>query len=91
MYKLHLGHMPQSVKDIFLDSNYCHSHNTRNKSHMRVDKQRHEFMSKTFYYQGIRFWNVILENIDINVSLFVFKNMLKQFLLVSQFTLKYSK
>ena len=60
MYKLHLGHMPQSVKDIFVDSNYNHSHNTRNKSHMRVDKQRHEFMSKTVYYQGIRFWKIMI-------------------------------
>ena len=51
----------------------------RNKAHMRIDIRKHEFMSKTFFYQGIRFWNVILDNIDINVSLVVFKNVLKSF------------
>ena len=80
--------MPQNI---LADSNYNHLHNTRNKAHMRIDIRKHEFTGKTFFYEGIRFWDFILDNIDINVSMLVFKNVLTKFILVSKLNYNYSK
>ena len=73
MYTINSGCLPQCLNSLFTTNNSIHDHYTRANNHLRNRKGKSESIYSTFSYQGIYIWNVILTNININVSFVVFK------------------
>ena len=76
------------ISTLYIKNNKIHFHFTRNNNLLRLPKGTPNFT--TF---GARVWNEIVTKIlmDQHVSISKFKTMVKSYLLVSSFTLTYTK
>ena len=91
MHKIHFKCTPKCFQDMFKTNREFHDHDTRNKHNLRSQNSKHEYIHNTFSYESIYIWNVIIRNLNIQVSFAKFKKVLKTFLKSSSFTLRYSK
>ena len=91
MFKIYIGRSPKCVADTFKFNSSNHSHKTRNRFHLRIPKGNHEFIYKTFQFQGIYIWNFIIDNIDIKIPFNKFKTDLKLLLKNKSIDMRYSK
>ena len=79
MFKCHNNDLPLVITEQFKQNNDIHTYNTRQKHHLHSSVGHHEFIYKTFTFQGIYIWNTILKNVSINVSFIKFKYLLKSY------------
>ena len=79
---------PNVISNLYIKNNKIHSHFTRNSNLLRIPKGTPNFTTIS-----ARVWNEIVTKIimDQHVSISKFKTMLKSYLLVSSFTLTYTK
>ena len=73
MFKYNLGYIPKAVESLCITNSDIHKYNTRNKYKMRSAYGKHEFMYSNFRVVGIHIWNYILDHLDVNVTLPIFK------------------
>ena len=80
--------LPNVISNLYIKNNEIHSHFTRNSNLLRIPKGTPNFTTIS-----ARVWNEIVTKIimDQHVSISKFKTMLKSYLLVSSFTLTYTK
>ena len=91
MYKIQNGLAPTCTKEMFITNEQNHTHNTRNRHHIHLSRGKHEFVYKTFQYQGAHTWNLLLKNkLDIYVSFTKFKKTLKSFFISNCYNHRYS-
>ena len=76
MYKICNGLLPEVINVLYVSNKDIHSYNTRSSNLLRVPKG-----STNFVNTSTRLWNVLLVNIDVNVSISTFKHNLKTYLL----------
>ena len=74
---------------MFATNDQNHTHNTRNRHHLHLPRGKHEFIYKTFQYQGAHIWNLLLNKLDVHVSLVKFKNVSKSFFISSSYNQRY--
>ena len=88
MFKCSNNMLPNVISNLYIKNNEIHSHFTRNSNLLRIPKGTLNFTTIS-----ARVWNEIVTKIIINqhVSISKFKTMLKSYLLVSSFTLTYTK
>ena len=75
MYKICNGLLPEVINVLYVSNKYIHSYNTRSSNLLRVPKD-----STNFVNISTRLCNVLLVNIDVNVSISTFKHNLKTYL-----------
>ena len=68
---------------IFIQNVEVHNHFTRQQNKLHVSKATNAPVGKTIQYKGIYFWN-LSPKLKTNLSLFTFKNSLKQYLMVNE-------
>ena len=61
MFKIHSGSVPDCISMLFVTNNSVHDHNTRANKHLHKRKGKCEAIYRTFSYQGIYIWNLILK------------------------------
>ena len=88
MFKSSNNMLPNVISNLYIKNNEIHSHFTRNINLLRIPKGTLNFTTIS-----ARIWNEIVTKIimDQHVSIPKFKTMLKSYLLVSSFTLTYTK
>ena len=88
MFKCSNNMLPNVISNLYIKNNEIHSHFTRNSNLLRIPKGTPNFTTIS-----ARVWNEIVTKIimDQHVSISKFKTMLKSYLLVSSFTLTYTK
>ena len=86
MYKICNGLLPEVINVLYVSNKDIHSYNTRSSNLLRVPKG-----STNFVNTSTRLWNVLLVNIDVNVSISTFKHNLKTYLLHHTVELKYPR
>ena len=88
MFKCSNNMLPNVISNLYIKNNETHSHFTRNSNLLRIPKGTPNFTTIS-----ARVWNEIVTKIlmDQHVSISKFKTMLKSYLLVSSFTLSYTK
>ena len=88
MFKCSNNMLPNVISNLYIKNNEIHSHFTRNSNLLRIPKGTPNFTTIS-----ARVWNEIVTKIimDQHVSISKFKTMLKSYLLVSSFTLSYTK
>ena len=88
MFKGSNNTLPNVTNNLHIKNNEIHSHFTRNSNLIRIPKGTPNFTTIS-----ARVWNEIVTKIimDQHVSISKFKTMLKSYLLVSSFTLSYTK
>ena len=88
MFKCSNNMLPNVISNLYIKNNEIHSHFTRNNNLLRIPKGTPNFTTIS-----ARVWNEIVTKIimDQHVSISKFKTMLKSYLLVSSFTLTYTK
>ena len=72
MYKICNGLLPEVINIMYARNKDIHSYNTRSSNLLRVPKG-----SMNLVNISTRLWNVLLLNIDVNVSITTFKHNLK--------------
>ena len=91
MYKLSNGNIPKPLLNIYKSNKDIHTHFTRQANHFRSRRGNTEFVYRTFAFQSVFIWNKIIQNIDINVHITRFKQLLKEFLLSNDISFRYTK
>ena len=86
MYKIFNGMLPVIMNELYIKNRDIHSYNTRSSNLLRVPRGTMNFANIS-----ARLWNVLVLNIDVNVSITIFKRNLKTYLLHNSVVLKYSK
>ena len=88
MFKCSNNMLPNVISNLYIKNNEIHSHFTRNSNLLRIPKGTPNFTTIS-----ARVWNEIVTKIimDQHVSISKFETMLKSYLLVSSFTLTYTK
>ena len=88
MLKCSNNMLPNVISNLHIKNNEIHSHFTRNSNLLRIPKGTPKFTTIS-----ARVWNEIVTKIMIDQHVFIskFKTMLKSDLLVSSFTLTYTK
>ena len=86
LYKICNGLLPEVINVLNVRNKDIHSYNTRSSNLLRVPKGSMNFLSIS-----TRLWNVLLLNIDENVSITTFKHNLKTYLLHNTVELKYPR
>ena len=88
MFKCSNNMLSNVISNLYIKNNEIHSHFTRNSNLLRIPKGTPNFITIS-----ARVWNEIVTKIimDQHVSISKFKTMLKSYLLVSSFTLTYTK
>ena len=82
MYKICNGLLPEVINVLYVRNKDIHSYSNL----LRVPKG-----SMSFVNISTRLWNVLLLNIDVNVSITTFKHNLKTYLLHNTVELKYPR
>ena len=67
MFNINSGGMPDCISMLFVIDNSVHDHNTRANKQLHNREGKCEIIYRTFSYQVIYIWNIILTNININV------------------------
>ena len=91
MHKIYLKLSPKCIINMFTCNSEIHNHNTRQRYHLHIKKSNHEYVYRSFIYQGVYIWNLIIDNIEFNVSIPKFKHVLKKFLASTNIPLRYSR
>ena len=80
--------LPNVISNLYINNNEIHSHFSRNSNLLRIPK-----VTTNFTTISARIWNEIFTKMimDQDVSISKFKTLLKLCLLVSSFTLTYTK
>ena len=86
MYKICNGLLPEVITVLYVRNKDINSYNTRSSNLLRVPKG-----SMNLVNISTRLWNVLLLNIDVNVSIITFKHNLKTYLLHNTVELKYPR
>ena len=86
MYIIYNGLLPPVINILYIRHKYIYSYNTRRSNGLRLPKG-----SMNFVNISTRLWNVLLLNIDVNVSIIKFKHILKTYLLHNTVELKYHR
>ena len=73
MFKIHSGGVPDCISQLFMTNNYGDDDNTRANKHLHKCKGKCEAIYRTFPYQGIYIWNLVLTDINIDISFLTFK------------------
>ena len=76
MFKFSCNMLPDPIAKLYSKNKDYHSHNTRNKNHLKVPTG-----TKNFTSNSARIWNTISTKIDVNVTFVQFKANLKLYLL----------
>ena len=82
MYKFHNNMLPIVFDVMFTRNSDVHSHNTRQRNLMRVPLYTSELGQNSFKYQAVKIWNLIRQNMDIDIKISTFKLHLKRYLFV---------
>ena len=90
MYKIFYKLQPTIINNMYTQNLNVHTHNTRQKHHLHVSTGSSDFYTKSFYCSSILIWNDIMRNVDVSVSLFIFKKDLKLYLLNNNLKLGYT-
>ena len=80
MFKLNKGFLPKVISKQLLWNSDVHHYNRRQKNHLHASKGIHQFIYKTFTFQGIYIWNTILRNINTNISFCKFNHIIKSYI-----------
>lgn len=80
MFKHRKGSLPNIFNDFFIENQEIHRYNTRNAQNLRIPRVRTTLADKFIRKTGVKFWNIIKDNLDTEVSLMTFKNLLKKYL-----------
>ena len=91
MFKCNFELVPNSLKQMFVSNNSIHAHNTRHRNCIHTFRGNNEFAYRTFTFQSVYLWNIILANVSIDVSFLRFKHILKHFLVNTKLKLRYDK
>ena len=83
--------VPISISRLFKLNSDVYNYNTRQANHIHSFKGNNEFIYRTFKFQSVYIWNIILQNININVYFPTFKHLLKRFLLNNNTSVRYDK
>ena len=83
MYKYHLKWLPDII-DMFIVNSDVHGYRTRQASHFHIPHCKTNISKMFIKYQGSVSWNNLSSCIDVNCSIGVFKNRVKQFLFDSR-------
>ena len=86
MFKFSCNMLPDPIAKLYSKNKDYHSHNTRNKNHLKVPTG-----TKNFTSNSARIWNTISTKIDVNVTFVQFKANLKLYLLNNVLEFIYSK
>ena len=86
MYKYNNGLLPDVMNTLYRRNHDVHSYNTRNNNHLRIAAG-----SRSFSNVSARVWNSLISNINIDVSLTIFKRNIKIYLLYNSLVLGYSR
>ena len=90
MHKIHLDISPECISNMFTTKKDIHNHNTRQKLHLHIRKCNHEYVYRSFIYQGVYIWNMIIDHIEVRISVAKFKHVLKEFIKHSNIPLRYT-
>ena len=86
MFKYSCDMLPDPIANLYSKNKDYHSHNTRNKNHLKVPAG-----TKNFTSNSARIWNTISTKMNVNVTLVQFKANLKLYLLNNVLEFIYSK
>ena len=89
MFKYSCDMLPDPIANLYSKNKDYHSHNTRNKNHLKVPAG-----TKNFTSNSARIWNTISTKMNVNVTLVQFKANLKLYLLTlysALYTFVYTK
>ena len=86
MFKFSCNMLPDPIAKLYSKNKDYHSHNTRNKNHLKVPTG-----TKNFTSNSARIWNTISTKIDVKVTFVQFKANLKLYLLNNVLEFIYSK
>ena len=75
---------------MFTSKKDIHNYNTWQKLHLRNKKSNHEYVYRSFIYQGVYIWNMIIDNIEVTISIAKFKHVLKKFITHTNIYLRYT-
>ena len=89
MYKIFYKLQPTVIDKMYGQNVDIHTYNTRQKYHLHVATGDSDFYTKSFYCSSILIWNDIMNKVDISVSLFKFKKLLKLYLSSNDLRLGY--
>ena len=92
MYTFSNNSLPHALMDLFHTNETVHTHNTRHKNNLRHPLGKREYMYRTFTFMAVYIWNHIISrtNIDILTPYFIFKNVLKDYLLKNDIVFRMS-
>lgn len=91
MFKLHKGIAPKSLNNLYKRNQDVHSHFTRQTLHLHSMRGNNEFIYRTFIFQSVHLWNIILQNINVDVSFCKFKHLLREYLVSNTSLFRYGK
>lgn len=91
MHNIYNQHAPECIINMYNFNSSNHSHDTRNRFHLKLPKGRHEFIYRTFCFQSVYIWNFIEFNININSIFSKFKKDLKQLLKTKNQDTRYTR
>ena len=66
-FKNNLCFVSNAVENLFTANATVHNYNTRNKHKLRAARCLHQYVYSTFCFVGIKIWNYITDNINIQV------------------------
>ena len=75
---------------MFTSKRNIHNHNTRQKLHLHIKKCNHEYVCRRFICQGVYIWNMIIDDIEVRISVAKFKHILKNFMKHTNIPLRYT-
>ena len=80
MYKHHHNLLP-SIFDVFESNDNIHNYQTRQSHLLHIPYCRTDLGKRSFTYQAVSVWNKLCQNIDVDVSVGVFKKHSKEYLI----------
>ena len=88
MYNYTHGLLPKVISDFYIKNNDVHSYNTRQRDFIHIPVGTH---THNFHYTSVLIWNELTRmNFDFSLSVYRFKNNLKQFLLHNNLNIGYT-
>ena len=91
MFKYENGLLPGVMNDLYITNSEVHSHDTRQKYLLHINKGSINIFTNSFVNTSARVWNVLRSKIDVYVSISKFKSTSKIFLLNNSLDLQYTK
>ena len=89
-HKIHLNKSPECISNMFTREKDIHNNNARLKLHLHIRKCNHEYVYRRFIYQGVYIWNIIIDHIEVRISVAKIKLILKKFIRHTNIPLRYT-